>query len=218
MRRQPRISAATRRKLYNRPSTELAPREAAIDTITQRLYAPHFRFWYAKLAEVIKANKEYHGRDGDPQEFGLYYGGKAWFLPYSINNSASEATAWQVITVRQADDFEIIALHPKFPQLEKDVINITANLSELDIEFYEIKRFLAGVLLFKVPFETLKKTLGDTLYNFMEESLNKLNLTIYQDPSTEIAFTTYTKEHDYLIDAMCQRIMMNLIAVDALRI
>jgi len=219
-RRRPRISAATRRKLAHRPSTELNLRESAISLIVTTLYTPHFLFWYKKLSEIIKANQEYHGRKGAAEDFGIYYCGKAWFVPYHFGFDSQSSTniLGNLSYTKTATDFEIIAIHPKYPDLEKELITITANLSELDVEHYEVKRFLAGILLFKCPYSNLKKALGDTLFKYIEEPLFQLNSSKTWNSQTELAFNTYITEHDYLIDAMCQRIMMNLISVDALKI
>lgn len=186
-----------------RPSTDLNTREQVIDLIHNDLYAPHWKFWHKKLKTLIEQNGDFHGRPRQINQ-GIFYAGQAWFIPTYVLVDASE--------------FDIIPLHPEYPNLEKDAIKITANLSELDIETYEVKRFLAGLMLFPAPQDVMKTLLGSALYGRIGkfyQTLDGENKRHVWNDAVSTAFHAYAKEHDYLINAMCQRVMMNLITRDA---
>ena len=186
----------------HRPSKELNVRENIIQKISNNLYDPHWNYWNNKLLKMIEINQDAHGRRGNHRRFGLFYAGKAWFIP------------WMDAT--EACDFTILQLHSGVA--EGDLIKITANLGELDVECYEIKRFLSGLFLFPAPTRVIEKLLGQNLSQRIAPYLMQLEPENEGRPwnaSTAHAFQTYADEHDYLIKAMCQRVMMNLIARDA---
>lgn len=199
-----KIRSRRYRHMSARPSGELTIREKVIHEIITDLYVPHWKFWNKKLTELITKNKDMHGRNGDANEYALYYAGKIWFVP------------WMVLV--DASQFFSLQLHESDPDMEKDAVKITANLSELDIETYEVKRFLAGLLSFPAPIDVMEPLLGSALFNRVSKYLKRLtaeNRMHLWNPAQIKSFETYAEEHDYLIDAMCQRVMMNLIARDA---
>lgn len=195
-------------RFYSRPDKRLNLREIMIDKIMTLLYEQHMKYWNNKLSNLIHQNKQCSGKDPNISSliFGLHYAGRNWIVPFMGHDKAS--------------DFHILCL-AEASGLEESAILITANLGELDIEMYEVKRFLAGLLLFRAPLEEFEKVLGLALYNRIGKCFKDLDIRNTNRPWNEYsqaAFSTFTKEHEYLIDIMCQRVMMNLIATDALRI
>jgi len=192
------------RRGRHRPSTDLSPKEEVIDKIFNNLYTPHWKFWRGKLLEIITQNKDYHGQDGAPDNFGVFYVGKAWFVPLMPDDDVSAYT--------------VLPLHEHYPDMEKELIKVTSNLAELDIECYEVKRFLAGLLIHGAPMDIMEKALGAALFsrvvNFLQELRGRKQARDWNE-ATQVAFDTYLEQHDYLLAAMCQRVMMNLITRDA---
>ncbi len=178
-----------------------------LEKIQNSLYNPHWEYWYRKLQNVISENCGYQGR-GRPSnycKYGIFYLNQPWFVPQP------EAAR------TEASDFDIVPLHPEYPELESRLIKITSNLAELDIETYEVKRFLAGMLMFPAPIETFEESLGRSLFGKIGPFLRLLNEEERHKWNDNLAkaYRTFMQENDYLIDAMCQRVMMNLIARDA---
>jgi len=209
-----RISQHRRNQVRYRPTTNLACRETIINSIIEQLYRPHWNYWHKNLGTIIQENKDYHGRKGNKEDFGIYYAGKAWFIPKLIRTGEGPLGS------ETASEFNILPMHNKYPDMEKRLIKVTSNIAELDVETYEVNRFLAGLLLFPAPLELLETILGPSLYSHIGQCLEELTEDLKQhiwNDHTEIALQTYAKEHDYLIDAMCQRVMMSLIIGDAFR-
>lgn len=195
--------------LSSRPSTEHNAPEKAIKRIEETLYKPHLDFWNKKLATVILKNLQYHGRgNSDPlvRQTGIFYANEPWFIP--------------VFGRSEAYEFDIVPLHPEATDLEEDLIKITANLGELDVEIYEVRRFLAGLFMFAAPLEEFENLFGHSLFNKISEPLRHMTQDyrnrVWNDGMKK-SFKTYTEEHDYLITAMCQRIMMNLLTAGAFK-
>jgi len=185
-----------------RPSTSRTTKELVIHKMMDTLYQPHWDFWHKKLLEVITHNKDAQGREGNPNLFGIFYAGRPWFV------------TWMDASTKR--DFEVLPMHETID--EKNIIKITANLGELDIECYEVKRFLAGILMFPAPLDTIEDLLGRGLFARVSKFFKEIELDNDGRPwntAQIVAFETYTKQHDYLITAMSQRVMMNLIARDA---
>ncbi len=187
-----------------RPTIDLNPKEEIINKIFHNLYSPHWKFWQNKLLEISIQNMEKYDQKGDPKRIGIFYVGKAWFVPIFPEDNVRE--------------YDILPLHEHSPDIEKELIKITANLAELDIECYEVKRFLAGLLIYGAPLKIMEEALGRALYSritvYLKE-LEKENKLQDWNEATQKSFDTYINQHDYLITAMCQRIMMALITRDA---
>lgn len=196
-----------------RPTTDLNLRELVIDKIIQNLYSPHWNYWFKKLAIIIAKNCDAQNRQGTTPltTFGIFYAGQSWYLPIFEHPILGKM-------VIEESSVEILQLSPDVPGLEKDLLQTTINLSELDVETYEVKRFLAGLLLFPAPGSIMEALLGSALYGRIKGHYQELageNANHIWNDATAFAFHTYAKEHDYLIDAMCQRVMMNLLAQQA---
>jgi hypothetical protein len=190
------------RKGRFRPNLGLSPKEKAIEKMVETLYGPHWKFWRAKLLKLITQNKDLAGRKGAPIDFGISYAGRAWFIPNDVDGEDTSAYA-------------IMPLEDGPAGMEEELIKVTANLGELDIECYEVRRFLAGLLLFDAPPEKLSEALGQALFSRVGKILKEIPPDTVWNEASELSFTTYVSEFDYLIKAMCQRIMMNLITQDA---
>jgi len=80
---------------------------------------------------------------------------------------------------------------------------------------------MAGLLLFRAPLDQFEEIIGPTLFVKVRKQFIELNEENQNCPWNNLsrrALKTYLKEHDYIVDQMCTRIMMNLISADAIRL
>lgn len=179
-----------------RPSTDLNSKELVIDKIITSLYKPHLGFFHKRLAKLIETNMHIHGRTGEPRTYGINYAGRSWFVPWMEGLTEM--------------DFHNLAVDPGLDETE--LLKITTNLGELDVEMYEVKRFLTGLLGFAAPIGVMEDRLGRSLFNRVKVHLADIAGTGVWNEATHKAFNTYAGKHDYLIDAMCKRIMMTMLS------
>jgi len=180
-------------------------REQLIQNIFDTLYLKHIAYWNHQLTTIINENANYQGRIiSDNTFYGIHYAGKNWIVPEPGRTEEFQ--------------FEIILMHEDIPGFEARVINVTSNRAELDIEMYEVKRFLGGLLVFTPPLELFEEILGNAIYRRVEQYFKQFTTTESWTKYSEKAFRTFTEEYSYLVDVINQRIMMNLITSDALRI
>ena len=182
-----------------RPTTEMNPKEEAVDKIMSSLYKPHLAFFHKRLLKLIEANMHIKGKTDEPRTCGLVYAGRKWFVPWMGGLTEN--------------DFMCLSVDPGLDETE--LIKVTANLGEIDVEMYEVKRFLAGLLSFSAPMDVMEQRLGRTLYNRIKSQLSELKGLGRWNEGQHKAFKTYADQHDYLIDAMCQRIMMTMLSTTA---
>lgn len=191
------------RRNPRRPGTGLNSREMVIFTIIKSLYTPHVKFWENKLTTLVKQNQVNLQMPVGDRPIGVHYAGKAWFV--------------KVPDFVEDIGYDILPFHPD-EKLEAKLIKVTANLGELDIEKYEAKRFLAGLISFPAPIEKFERTLGAHVYNLARDEFNELAVAVDWNVGLQKSWMTYVKQHDYLIDALCQRVMINLISSAAIKL
>ena len=179
-----------------RPTTELNSKELVIDRILSSLYNGHIDFFNKRLLKLIEANMYATGHTGEARTHGILYAGRAWFVPW--------------MEAKEDTDFLNLEVGPGIDETE--LLKVTTNLGELDVEMYEVKRFLAGLLRFSAPLEVMEKRLGRSLYNRVKGDLADVARQGTWNEATYKAFNDYAGKHDYLIDAMCKRIMMSMLS------
>lgn len=182
-----------------RPKTEMNPKEEAVDKIMTSLYKPHLAFFHKRLLKLIEANMHIKGHSEEPRTFGITYAGRKWFVPWMGGLTEN--------------DFRCLSADPGIDEAE--LIKVTANLGEIDVEMYEVKRFLAGLLSFSAPPGVMGDRLGRSLYGRIKFQLSELKESDRWNEGQHKAFNTYADQHDYLIDAMCNRIMMTMLSATA---
>lgn len=186
------------RRQPNRPTKNLSDREVLIQASLRSLYADQYEFWQKRLTLLIKKNNETLGKDCHPRESALHYAGKVWFRPWM------EAT--------EASDFKISHVHPEH---EKEAIEVTSELAELETEQYEVGRFLAGLLLFQAPVLEIKRALGPELVDEIERgekvSFDSLGTSAGVMQNQTTALKLFVEEHAYVVEMMTERILGKMI-------
>jgi hypothetical protein len=183
-------------------TADLSLTEIIRDTLLTRLFKDQKEFWFNKLNILAGNNAQFHGElVGTINWFGIHYLGKNWRGNYSVPFL----------------DFTFLTLHPEYPDLEKDLLVVVAELSELETEEYEANRFLSGLVLFPAPVRVFQKILGKQLFSECKQELeqyliNSRNFT--WDANSQVAIATYVEQHDYILKAMNQRLLVNLITRD----
>ncbi|RLI35674.1 hypothetical protein DRO66_06970 [Candidatus Bathyarchaeota archaeon] len=174
--------------------------------LLKHLYGDHVRYWGAKLTKLINQNRDLHHLKPGGVPFGIHYVSRPWWVPR--------------LQYQEPADFHILPMHPQFPD-EKDLIEVTASLTELDIEKYEVNRFLIGLLGLPAPAEEFEKVLGTALMAGIAKEfkiLQRKDSTVFLwDAALNQAWDDYVEEHAYLVTAMCTRIMVNLITKEAMQ-
>jgi hypothetical protein len=181
---------------------EYAYTEIIRDTLLWALYADQDCYWSKKLAVIVVENARYHGRTGE--SYGIHYLGKDW-LPF----------------VFESDSVQCLPLHPDYAlEIEQELLRIVNELAQLELEQYECSRFLSGLVLFPAPLDVFAKVLGSQLFQECEKDLAHHVSTAPNyswDANTEAALATYIAAHQYILKAMKQRLLTNMITRDQIR-
>lgn len=176
------------------------------DTLLRALYAEQDRYWCLKLQDIVVENARYHERTGE--QYGIHYLGKDWFPVPGIERTATEP--WDLI--------HYLPLHPDYaPKIEQKLLEIVNEISLLETEQYECSRFLSGLVLFPAPLDVFAKVLGKQLFQECEKDLAQhvLDAPNYAwDSNAQAALTTYVAAHNYILKAMKQRLLINMITRD----
>lgn len=181
-----------------RATKTISNEEVLIRSTLHCLYAKQREFWREKLTGLIAKNLETLGRKCHPRQAGIHYAGRAWFRPW--------------MEAKEAKDFTITRVHPEH---EKEAISIISHLGELEMEEYEVGRFLSGLLLFPAPANDIKAVLGEQLITEIENeekvSFDTLGCSTGVMNNQVKALQQYAKEHDYIIAMMTERILAKMI-------
>lgn len=206
----------------SRHSQEKTHNETALENMISSLYGDHLQFWFNQLKPLIIENSQLQGHVGfsarEAINYGIFYACRAW-----VNPQFKESYSFEyALTNRNGEGFEIVPLCPDNPDLETRLIRVTANLGELDIEIYEAKRFLGSLLQFPAPESVYQDILGTILFDQLAQPFHVLdqkraNITGKWNAHYQIALDTFTKEHDFIVNQMCSRILTNLMTADMLR-
>lgn len=171
----------------------------------ERLYKEHFKYWQNKLERLIIDNCLLH--DHIYGQTGINYAGRNWVVENRFQDKPTtpinEYACWPV--------------HPKLDQ--KELVEVTANLGEMEVEMHEGKRFLSGLILYPAPADKFQKILGDVLYlpaSKEFEDLAKLRDKDEWTPLAEENMDEFAKYADFVIDAMAERVLLNMIGKSAI--
>jgi hypothetical protein len=192
------------------PEIEFTYTEIIRDTLLRELYADQESYWCAQLQPLVTQNTAYHQR-ALSELYGIHYLGKDWYPVPGLNRIYTEP--WELIYY--------LPLHPDLaPEIEPKLLFIINELSQLKLEEYECSRFLAGLVLFPAPLHVFAQVLGKQLFQKCEEDLAQhvMNNQEYAwDANTQAALTTYVAHHEYILKAMQQRLLINMITRDQIR-
>lgn len=179
-------------------------REIVKNDLMDKLYRAQFNYWNKKLKDLCKKNANFHGRYGE--KYMIYFNNRKW-EPSALN--------WLERPVY--DNYYCLAIHPDHPEIRKDMEAIAEEVTEILDEKYEADRFLAGLFLFPAPAQIFNKILGDTLYNAcrteLEKHCHKFSNESW-DNNSKASLSDYANANTYIVEAMNQRIMLNLITLD----
>lgn len=198
-----RLSRMSRKFKYQKRQPKPAKRtlshkEILIKATLRALFHKQREFWRQNLSVVITKNLAALGRKGHPREHGLHYAGRAWFRPWM------EATT--------AADFTLVRVHP---DCEKEVINVTSQLAELENEEYQVARFMAGMLLFEAPVLEYKKALGPDLVEEIENTQGVYFDSLHDSTGVvnnqSKALREYVQQNDFIVALMHERLMTQIL-------
>lgn len=182
----------------NRPSKNLTDKEVLINATLKCLYNEQHEFLNRRLTQLISKNLNTLNRNDHPRECAIHYAGRVWFRPW--------------MDKEEKEDFLIHRVHPEH---EKEAIEVTSELGELETERYEVGRFMAGLLLFEAPAIEFKKALGLELTEEIEQrekvSFDSLQPSAGVMENQTLALREFAGQHDYIIDKMTERILANMI-------
>jgi hypothetical protein len=173
-----------------------------------KLYGKQLHLWNEALLQLgvenaYSLNKNL-GIVGYPR-YTIYYHNRTW-KPVYLNWLAEE-------------DEEVFGLdlNPAFPEYEKRMSRIAEELTELEDEKYEVERFVSGLVLFNALPKAYAKILGRTLYAAISVEIEQ-HCASFTDVEWETgsnkSLETYANNNKYIITAMNERLMMNLITLD----
>jgi len=192
-----------------RPTTEPSTREIFRAILLDHLFIPQREYWKTKLQSFIDTNRIYHGKRLN-HPYGIHYLNQNW--------EGNRENEW-------GEDTIFLSLHPEILDKEKEILEIVGQLSELEAEEYEVNRFLSGLILFSAPFEIFERVLGKQLSEEIRASILAVKpdlLEIHEtrnpwDDNSKRALMTYVDQHEYVLKAMNQRLVINLITRDQIR-
>jgi len=197
------MSRRYRNRQANRPSKTLTEKEILINATMKSLYEGQHEFWQKRLTGVITKNLNTLGRNDHPRECALHYAGRVWFRPWMEKEDKG--------------DFLIQRVHPEH---EKEVIEVTSELAELENEQYEVGRFMSSLLLFSAPVLEFKKALGVELVTEIEQrenvSFDSLGQSAGVIENQTAALKEFVDQHEYVVDMMTERILANMILGQAI--
>lgn len=173
------------------------------DTLMAKLYELQFEHWNKRLTIVSQKNAICYNRDTD--KYAIFYRNKKW---------RQQGMYW----FDNEDNALCLPVHPDFPDIAQEMEIIATEFDEIIEEKYEVERFLSGLFLFLAPPEVFKKVLGVALYSACSEELSKhgMHVEMHMDDiewnsNAEDSLEVYLKDKSYIITAMNERLMMNLI-------
>jgi hypothetical protein len=188
---------------------EYTQAEIIRDTLLRNLYAKQEKYWRTALRDIVITNANHHGRTGE--RYGIHYLAQDWYPGAPVNKAL----------FNEANLIEYLPLHPEYAvEVEKELLTVVNELAQLELEEYECSRFLSGLVLFPAPIEVFHKILGTELFQECEKELAQhvINDPDYHwDANAQAALSTYVAQHDYILKAMKQRLLMNMITRDQIR-
>jgi len=184
-------------------------RAAIREGFLTRLYGEQLKYWNSRLIRLASRNAIVHGRrESNLQTFilgyDLFHNGQIW-LPETLN----------LPNIREKR--ACLPVHPDFPQLEVEADIVTAELEELIDEKYETNRFILGLITFPMTADTFQEIVGDILYSACELVIRRYERLVRLQicGASNTALNTFVTEHAYIRDVLKQRLLINLITLDA---
>lgn len=173
-------------------------------TLMEKVFQQQRKYWHKKLQSIIDRIAIRNGRDLDAGPYAVHYANRNWFTE-DIPKNAPKHVNVHACLMPPDDD----------PEIEKELIEVCAELAEIEIEEYEADRFLSNLIVFPAPGHVFERILGSQLYETCKESLREftpkeLNRGSW-DQNSEVALTTYVEKYSFIIEAMKSRLMLNLL-------
>ena len=115
-------------------------------------------------------------------------------------------------------DYDCWPPHSKLDM--KELINVTASLGEMKVEIHEGRRYLAGLLLYPAPLQKFQDILGDVLFLPARnefKALTDLHNTDEWTPLSEENMDDFAKYGSFVVDAMAERVLMNMICTPVIK-
>ena len=199
------MSRRYRTRQPNRPSKNLTEKEVLINATLKCLYNEQYEFWQKRLTQLVTKNLNTLGRKDHPRECAIHYAGRVWFRPWVAGDKYDQA------------DFLIQKVHVEH---EKEAIEITSELGEIEQERHQVGRFMSSLLLFQAPAIEIKKALGVELVNEIEQrekvSFDSVHASEGVINNQTIQLREFAEKHDYIIASMTERILANMILGQAI--
>lgn len=178
-------------------------------SLMSRLYEAQMEYWNLRLKKLSQKNAQSFGRSDD-DNYAIYFENRKWkaeFLDWTDNESTMFC----------------LPLNPECPELKEDMEEIALQFGNLREEKYEADRFLAGLMLFRVPARAFRKILGSTLYtackphmeNAVDSATGRPYYEVEWDEGTKKSLITYMKKNMRIVRAMQERVLFNLITITA---
>lgn len=173
-----------------------------------RLYGKQFKYWNKRLLKLSNRNAIAHGRpriigEDDLNRYHLFHNGQIW-KPETLD------------PLDRNDRKACLPVHPSWPQFEEEADIVTWELEQLIDEKYEANRFIIGLITFPMTAMQFERIVGDTLYPACYGFSTYERLIRHQicDASTA-ELDTYMQEHSYIEALIKERLLVNLITMDA---
>jgi len=180
-------------------------RSAIKDTLMRKLYQAQLKYWNNRISRLSNLNAMCYGRKirSNSPLYSIYFQHKRW-QPDHLDWTDNVESAY------------CLALHPDFPDMRVEMLEIADEFEKLRNERYEAERFLSGLVLFTAPPERMEQILGHTLYSPCREAIKRFygDYTENQwDCNGEFSLRTFVEKNQGILKAMNARILYNLITL-----
>jgi len=174
------------------------------ELLMTQLYKLQIEYWNKAFNIVADKNAQNHGRC---ERYNVYYNNKRYYpLVFEWCDEPINPNQF------------CLPMHTDFPEELEDMKEIASEMDEITDEKYETERFLAGLITFPAPPEIFAEILGDTLYSTiageMEEHAANYEYSSFWNARQEVSLRTFMENKNYIVQAMRQRILLNLITLD----
>ena len=173
------------------------------------LYRPQLEYWNKRLRSISERNVACYAREDeafnlDDQSFvSVFYEGDTFgLLPLDDDDDPVSPYCLELFT---GD-----------PELTREFSVVAHEIRKLKQERYEAQRFLAGLMMFDPPPAMLVEILGDGLGQVCQNVIHKRGWAASEmqwDPHEPAALKTYLDEQAPIIEAMQQRMLLNMITI-----
>lgn len=179
------------------------------DGLFEKLYLPQLEYWNKRLREFSDKNVAAYAREDeafnlDDQSFVAIF---------------FEGESFNLLPLDQDDDPVspyCLELYDGDKDLVAEFTVIAEEIHKLNRERYEAQRFLSGLMIFEPPPKLVIDLVGDGLGRICENVLRSYGWNIDEmkwDPHEPAALETFLAEQKPIIEAMQQRMLLNLITI-----